>query len=66
MTDVHTQRVRMEMSASGPRVVVCGTFRRAHEQLARDFAALLALGCDVLSPTDIEFVAGGHDLAART
>lgn len=41
----------------GPRVVVCGSFRRSTEMLARDFAALRTSGCDVLSPSTVNFVA---------
>lgn len=41
----------------GPRVVVCGTFRRAVETLRLDFRALQVAGCNVLSPMTVDFVA---------
>ncbi len=40
----------------GPRIVVCGTFRRAHAQLIEDFDALRLAGAVVLSPLDVAFV----------
>ncbi len=43
--------------STGPRVVVCGTFRRATDTLRQDFRALQLAGCDVLSPTTVDFVA---------
>lgn len=43
--------------APARRVTVCGTFRRAREQLVADYEELLAAGCRVISPVDIQFVA---------
>lgn len=37
--------------------MVCGSFRRSTETLDRDFAALRASGCNVLSPATVNFVA---------
>jgi NTP pyrophosphatase (non-canonical NTP hydrolase) len=47
----------VEQERPHPRVVVCGTFRRAVDTLRRDFRALQIAGCDVLSPITVEFVA---------
>jgi NTP pyrophosphatase (non-canonical NTP hydrolase) len=44
-------------TAHSPRVVVCGTFHRDLETLKRDHASLIEAGCEVLSPTDVDFVA---------
>lgn len=38
------------------RIVICGTFRRAYEQLREDFNALRRAGAAILSPIDIAFV----------
>jgi NTP pyrophosphatase (non-canonical NTP hydrolase) len=48
-------------------VVLCGTFHRDLEGLAHDYHALTSIGCDVLSPRDINFVAevDGFALAAH-
>lgn len=45
------------MRRTGPRTVVCGSFHRALSRLQRDHRALLAAGCQILSPVDIAFVA---------
>jgi NTP pyrophosphatase (non-canonical NTP hydrolase) len=37
-------------------VVLCGSFRRGFDELRADSAALVALGCEVLSPKSLEFV----------
>jgi len=39
-----------------PGVVICGSFRRGLTALRRDFDALVAARCEILSPTDITFV----------
>lgn len=39
-----------------PSVVVCGTFHRALDGLAKSVEELRMAGCDVLSPRDLEFV----------
>lgn len=39
-----------------PRVVVCGSFRRNVPQLRQEFEALRGLGCDVLSPRNVDVV----------
>jgi NTP pyrophosphatase (non-canonical NTP hydrolase) len=41
----------------GPRVVICGSFRRGLKGLRADFEALRQAGCDILSPIDVTFVA---------
>lgn len=40
-----------------PQVVLCGSFRRDPEALRREYAALKSVGCRVLSPRDVDFVA---------
>jgi len=42
--------------ADAPHVVVCGSFRRAHDDLARDCQALEAAGCRLVSPLSVDFV----------
>src|SRR3954453_63603 len=38
------------------RVAMCGSFRRAHDELTSDYDELRSLGCHVLSPADPDFV----------
>lgn len=38
------------------KAVVCGTFRRDADTLWADYAELSSLGCEILSPRDLEFV----------
>jgi NTP pyrophosphatase (non-canonical NTP hydrolase) len=58
---------RDDSHVASPRAVVCGTFRRAREELGRDCRALEAAGCRIVSPVSVDFVAEveGFVLAAH-
>src|SRR5437899_285201 len=43
-------------SERAPGVAICGSFRRGLSVLREDHAALIAAGCEILSPRDISFV----------
>lgn len=51
-----TTEGRAAPTLATPRVTVCGTFRRDHDQLVADYHALIHAGCVIVSPTDIDFV----------
>jgi len=51
-----TRRGFAHNEEQSPRVVICGTFHRELEVLEQDFQALVAAGCEVLSPIDVAFV----------
>lgn len=40
---------------SRPKVTICGSFKRAHKELADLFLELEATGCRVLSPLSLDF-----------
>lgn len=44
------------LGADAPRAVVCGSFRRAREDLADACKALEAVGCHIVSPLSVDFV----------
>ena len=59
--------------AEAMRAVICGSFKRDPAGLERDYTSLLAAGCTILSPTDLDFVAnvqgfvyGSGDLGKST
>jgi NTP pyrophosphatase (non-canonical NTP hydrolase) len=55
------------VSEPGLTAVVCGSFRRNPEALRQDYEALVASGCKIISPRDLNFVAeeDGFMLAAH-
>lgn len=48
---------RIDLEATLPKAVICGSFRRDPDALRREFRELQAAGCTVLSPLDLDFVA---------
>lgn len=58
-TSIAAQRTSPAASrerSTGPRIVVCGSFRKNHVVLSEDYRALQTAGAYVLSPRDVSFV----------
>jgi NTP pyrophosphatase (non-canonical NTP hydrolase) len=53
----YAEEPRQGVSAVPPRVAICGSFRRDLEALRREYQEFREMGCTVLSPADLDFVA---------